>query len=53
MLKERGGIREDEGGTSIVEPLMSGTNTTVKSYRGYEIIDVTPIKSWGVQLVAV
>jgi len=21
---------------------MSGTNTTVKSYRGYEIIDVTP-----------
>lgn len=42
QLKERGFIQEEDGGTSIVEPLMYGTNTTVKSYRGYEIIDTTP-----------
>lgn len=42
QLKERGFIREDEGGTSIVEPLLVGRNTTVKSYAGYDIIDVAP-----------
>lgn len=41
-LKERGFIREEEGGTSIVEPLLVGRNTTVKSYKGYDIIDNTP-----------
>lgn len=42
QLKKLGFIREDEGGTSIVEPLLVGRNTTVKSYRGYDLIDVTP-----------
>lgn len=42
MLKEKGFIREDEGGTSIVEPLLVGRNNTVKSYHGYDIIDTTP-----------
>lgn len=42
QLKERGFVREDEGGTSIVEPLLVGRNTTVKSYAGYDIIDVAP-----------
>lgn len=42
QLKQRGFIREDEGGTSIVEPLLVGRNTTVKSYRGYDLIDLTP-----------
>ena len=42
QLKQRGFIREDEGGTSIVEPLLVGRNTTVKSFRGYDLIDLTP-----------
>lgn len=42
MLKEKGFIKEEDGGTSIVEPLMVGRNTTVKSYNGYDVIDTTP-----------
>lgn len=42
QLKERGFIREDEGGTSIVETLLIDRNTTVKSYSGYDIIDTSP-----------
>lgn len=42
MMKEKGFIREEDGGTSIVEPLLVGRNTTVKSYNGYDIIDTTP-----------
>lgn len=42
QLKERGFIREDEGGTSIVEPLLIERNSTVKSFSGYDIIDTTP-----------
>jgi hypothetical protein len=42
MLKEKGFIKEEEGGTNIVEPLMIGRNTTVRSYSGYDIIDTTP-----------
>lgn len=41
-LKEKGFVREDDGGTSIVEPLMYGRNTTVKSYDGYDTLDNTP-----------
>lgn len=41
-LKELGFYREEEGGTSIVEPLMHALNTTVSSYSGYDPIDVTP-----------
>jgi len=42
QLKEKGFIREDEGGTSIVETLLYGQNSTVKSYAGYDLLDVTP-----------
>lgn len=42
MMKEKGFVTEDEGGTSIVEPLLAGKNTTVQSYGGYDLIDVTP-----------
>lgn len=42
QLKERGFVREDEGGTSIVEPLLVERNNTVKAYAGYDIIDTTP-----------
>src|SRR5690349_22170622 len=42
MLKEKGFVREEDGGTTIVEPLLIGRNTTVKSYKGYDVIDTTP-----------
>lgn len=42
QMKEKGFIREEDGGTSIVEPLLVGRNTTVGSYRGYDIIDTSP-----------
>lgn len=42
QLKQRGFVDEDKGGTSIVETLMYGDNTTVKSYSGYDLLDVTP-----------
>lgn len=42
QLKERGFIREEDGGTSIVEPLLIGRNSTVRSYRGYDLLDTTP-----------
>ena len=42
QLKRRGFIREQTGGRSIVQPLMYGKNSTVKSYAGYDLLDVTP-----------
>lgn len=41
-LKSRGFVEEREGGTSWVEPLMIGRNTTVGSYKGYDILDTSP-----------
>lgn len=40
-LKSKAKITED-GGATLVVPLMYGKNTTAKSYSGYGIIDVTP-----------
>lgn len=42
MIKEKGGLREEDGGERIVEPLMYGKNSTAKSYDGYESLDTTP-----------
>ena len=42
QMKQKGFVREDEGGTSIVEPLLTGTNSTVATFSGYDIIDTTP-----------
>lgn len=41
-LKSKGGVKEEDGSRSIVVPLLYGTNSTVKSYSGYDIIDTTP-----------
>ena len=41
-LKSKGFMRTEDGGTSIVEPLLYGRNTTVKSYNGYDVLDTTP-----------
>ena len=42
QLKQRGFVTEEKGGRSIVVPLMYGTNDTVSSYQGYDLLDVTP-----------
>ena len=41
-LNSRGRVQVEEGGTSIVEPLMYAVNNTVGSYSGYDAIDLTP-----------
>lgn len=41
MLKEKGKIKELDGGERIVVPLMYGKNTTAGSYSGYDQLDVT------------
>lgn len=42
MLKKDGFWQTRDGGTSIVEPLLHGENSTVRSFSGYDLIDVTP-----------
>lgn len=42
QLQKRGFVKEDSGGRSIVIPILYGTNSTIKSYRGYDLLDVTP-----------
>lgn len=42
VLRKHGFVREDAGGTAIQEPLLYGSNTTVKSYYKYEPFDLTP-----------
>jgi hypothetical protein len=41
-LRKYNGIERINGGERIQRALMYETNTTVKSYQGYETIDVTP-----------
>ena len=41
-LTSQGRQIEEDGGESIVVPLMYGKNQTVKSYDGYEVLDTTP-----------
>ena len=41
-LKQYGGIEYQDGGERIAQPLMYETNSTVKSYSGYDTLDVTP-----------
>jgi hypothetical protein len=42
QLNQRGFVQEDKGGRSIVTPLMYGENSTVQSYAGWDLLDVTP-----------
>jgi len=41
-LKQYGGVDYQNGGERIQRLLMYETNTTAKSYRGYDIVDTTP-----------
>jgi len=40
--KNKKGVRLQNGGERIRQPLMYGKNSTVGSYSGYDILDVTP-----------
>lgn len=42
FLSKKGQIRQIGGGATIVEQLMHATNTTAKSYTGYDTLDITP-----------
>jgi hypothetical protein len=42
LLKQRGYFEERDGGETLVEPLLTGENSTVSSYSGYDILDTTP-----------
>ena len=42
MLKSKGKIRTEDGGSKLVVPLMYGQNDTVASYSGYDTLDITP-----------
>ena len=42
LLKERGYFEERDGGETIVEPLLLGENSTVSSYSGWDILDISP-----------
>lgn len=44
QLRKRGFVSEESGSRSIVQPLMYGQNTTVRSYAGWDLLDVTPQK---------
>ena len=41
-LQERGFRGVEQGGRTIVHPIMYATNSTGGSYRGYDTLDVTP-----------
>jgi hypothetical protein len=41
-LNSRGRVQMEEGGTSIVEPLLYAVNGTASSYSGYDPISLTP-----------
>ncbi len=41
-LREFDGVVRQDGGERIALPLMYGTNSTVKSYAGYDTLDTTP-----------
>lgn len=41
-LKSRGGVEEQDGGRTLVEPLIFGENTTVGAFRDFDIIPTDP-----------
>lgn len=41
-IKKRGGVEEQAGGRTLVEPVIFGENTTVKSYRDHDKLAVDP-----------
>lgn len=42
LLKSKGMVSEEEGSRGIVQPILYGENDTVKSYSGWDLLDITP-----------
>jgi len=42
MLKEKGAIKEENGGERISQPILYAKNSTAGSYDGYDPLDTTP-----------
>jgi len=42
LMRSKGYVDSKKGGRSIVQPLLYGSNSTVRSYSGYDILDVSP-----------
>lgn len=42
FMLANGRVKTESGGTQIEEPLIYAVNSTVKSYRGYDTLDVSP-----------
>jgi len=42
MLDKFGGVKEEDPGFSILEPLMYAGTGTVKSYAGFDLLDISP-----------
>ena len=42
LLRQQDSVIKQDGGERIRAPLMYGTNETVKSYEGYDVLDTTP-----------
>ena len=41
-MKQRGYRGVEGGGRTLVQPIMHGENSTIGSYRGYDLLDLTP-----------
>jgi hypothetical protein len=41
-MRTRGGMKDEDGGLEIVQPLRISKNTTAGSFDGYDILDTTP-----------
>ena len=42
FLRSKGAVKKQNGGERVAIPLMYGTNSTVATHGGYEVIDTTP-----------
>ena len=41
-MREHGGVKNEDGGNEIVQPLLMSKNTTAGSFSGFDILDTTP-----------
>jgi len=42
LLKSKGMVNEEGGSRGIVQPIMHGENDTVRSYSGWDLLDISP-----------
>lgn len=42
LIKSKGMVREEGGSRGIVQPILYGENDTVRSYSGWDLLDISP-----------